>query len=197
MSKRAMIIIAGVAALVLAVGSFLGGVAYENNRIQNEMREAFSSFGEDLESAEPTDMDVDTSDAPLPDDEETEAPAVESTLGKSFTYDDGLEVRVSEPREFTPSEYAGDDGFPLHLKFKVTVINGSDQPYEPIDFQSSMSSDGAEGSAVYDEGMMPPQTTVLPGKRVSFWIAYGVTTKDALTVQVQPSWDHERAVFVS
>lgn len=196
MSKRTTII-AGVAALVLAIGSFFGGIAYENNRIQNEFREAFGGFGEDMESAEPTNQDVDTTDAPLPGDDETEAPPVESTLGQSFTYADGLEVRVSEPREFTLSEWAaGGEGFPVHLKFKVTVINGTDQPYEPIDFQSSMSSDGAEGSAVYDDGLTTPQTTVLPGKRVSFWIGYGLTTKDSLTVQVQPSGGHEQAVFV-
>jgi len=193
MSKRTTIV-AGVAALVLAIGSFLGGIAYENNRIQNEFKEAFSGLGEDLESAEPTGEDVDTTDAPLPGDDETEAPAAESTLGQSFTYDDGLEVRVSEPRRFQPEDTSSN--FPMYLKFKVTVINASDQPYKPIDFSSSMSSDGAEGSAVYDSDMMPPQTTVLPGKRVSFWIGYGVTTDKSLTVQVQPTYGHEQAVFV-
>ncbi|MFD1824627.1 MULTISPECIES: hypothetical protein [Mumia] len=63
-------------------------------------------------------------------------------------------------------------------------------------FSSSASSDGAEGSEIYDSNMGgSPTRVVLPAKRISFWIGYGLTSAKSLTVEVTPTSDHESAVF--
>ncbi|WP_129666372.1 hypothetical protein [Phytoactinopolyspora endophytica] len=115
-----------------------------------------------------------------------------------FAWDDGVTVNVDSLRAFEASEYsAGGEDFDLAVAFTVTIINNSDEPYDPSEFYSTMQSGTSEGSSIYDEGMEgAPSTSVLPDREVSFELAYGVEDPTDLVLEVTPGWDYDAAVYI-
>jgi hypothetical protein len=111
--------------------------------------------------------------APAPTDQAPDAAAVESvpaTFGQTVTYDDGMQIAVSEPLPFTPSaEAAGLEG-DLALSFTVTIYNGTEADYELFPF-TLVTADGQPGSVVVDEANsmpgVPPVATIAAGQTVT------------------------------
>jgi hypothetical protein len=143
--------------------------------------------------------------SPEPVVEQTSEPEPEPEYGgfggaiDGYTWDDGISVYLSGLEEFTPSEWAAFDESPAYVRFTITLINNSSEPFDPAMFTETVQSGNAEGSAVFDtdaglEGA--PMTSVLPGREVSWIVGYGVADPADLVVQLAPSWDHDDAIFI-
>ena len=116
-----------------------------------------------------------------------------------YTWGNGLAVFLTGLEEFTPSEYAAFDDAPHYVRFTITLVNDTDEPWDPIEFYESVQSGNAEGSAVFDseQGLNGiPETPVLPGREVKWDVGYGVTEPADLVVEVSPGWDYDPAIFL-
>lgn len=130
----------------------------------------------------------------------TEPPDVNPKFGESFSWEDGITLTVGNPAPFTPNEYAAFDEAPAYVVLEINVKNGSSENFDPSMISTSMQSGSAEASAVYDsqagiEGS--PSTTLLPGRDVTFKVAFGVANPDDLILEVSPSFEYESALFTS
>lgn len=117
--------------------------------------------------------------------EKTEA--AQPKFGDAYEFKTGLKVSISQPESFKPSEYASveDDGDPV--VFTITVTNGSEKAYDPIEFIASAASGGAEASEVFDDTIGDaPTTKVQPGKSVTWKAGYTVKDPADITMDVTP-----------
>lgn len=136
---------------------------------------------------------------PEVEEAEVEEPEQSSELafGETFTYENGLSVTVSAPEPFTPSDVsAGGENFSAHVRFNVTVVNGTDERYEPLMFSTSLQSANQEGDAVFDNGLEgAPTTVLLPGREATFPVGYGVANPEDLVLEVSPGFEYESIVY--
>lgn len=117
----------------------------------------------------------------------TEAPSENPKFGQKATWSDGVSVTVSEPSDFTPSEYAAGVTGGTPKLFEVTIENGSQKNVDPQMFFFSAQSGSQEASEIYDteQGLdMTPTTTLLPGKSVNFKIAFDLADPSDITMEV-------------
>lgn len=147
---------------------------------------------EETKSAEPT------SDDSEPAGEGSEGQA---SFGETWTWEDGTEVTVSKPEPFQPGEYAfGGEGYDDHVKFTVTVQNGTGEALDLSLFYMTMQSGRSEAEEVFDSdsGMEgSPSTTLLDGRSVDFTAGFGVEDPDDLVLELTPSFDHDAAIFTN
>lgn len=144
--------------------------------------------------------DVDTADEDF-DDSTPEAVDYVNAFGETFTYEDGISIHVSEPEAFTPTEWAaGGESHNQHVRFTVRIVNKSSAAFDASSAYPSVASGAGEGDEVFDtdSGLGgPPETSVLPGREVSWKSGFGVDDPKDLVVQIAPSWDHEAAIFTT
>ncbi|WP_043110033.1 DUF4190 domain-containing protein [Paraoerskovia marina] len=194
-----------IAGIVLAITAGIGVLASQSaygeaiDEITSDVEETAPSTGDDegQETAPDDSTDGSTEDAPADD---TSGESDNASFGSTYTYDDGLAVTISEPESFTPGEWAfGGEDAPAHVKFTITVDNGTDEPFDPSLFTTSLASGGAESDSVYDDDISgSPDTKVMPGKSVSFVVGYGVEDPDDLTMEVSPDFlEHEEILVAS
>ncbi|MET0132695.1 MAG: hypothetical protein ABW215_03790 [Kibdelosporangium sp.] len=133
-------------------------------------------------------------------------PAPETpTWGKRYTWPDKLAVEVAAPRPCKPSEYAQPPDIKRAVLLTVTVINGTDKPFDVgvlsvaaeaqfagrkaesvIDFGGPCAGSGGMGSG-----------TVLPGKTFAYDLAFAVNAEPGeLQLAMQPQFDSAKAIFV-
>lgn len=190
--KRTVITIVGVtAALSLAAC----GPTTAGSSSDDEPRGTNTSSDYEREAIE-DEADVDTAEG---------APAVDEPvsmlveLGEDFVWEDGTTASVSEPTTYTPSEWAaGGEGYDSHVSFKVTVTNGSDVPLDASFTSPTVQSGEREGDEIYDDEMGgSPDSSILPGRTVTFTVAYGVDDPSDLIVEFSPTWDHDAAYWTT
>lgn len=146
---------------------------------------------------------------PIPEATVEEKPVVEGPeeepmfygFNDTMVYDDGVEVTVSQPVPFTPSQWAaGTEGKGDPILFEMTITNGSDDAFDPSMAFASATSGGAEAQSIYDQEPIfvggAPSTAVLPGKSVTWSAAFMVLDTSDITVQAAPDWDHEKFLWV-
>ncbi len=116
-------------------------------------------------------------------------------FGDTYTWDDGLAVAVSEPSEFSPSEYAaGTVEGQSNIIFDVTVTNGTSEDIESSLVNITVSSGGKEASAIFDTegGTDFVSSTILPGKSLSWKVAYSVADPADVQMTVDNVVDFDR-----
>ena len=105
-----------------------------------------------------------------------------------------MTVMIGIPKAFTPRPppnvaYVGAKNLPAHLMFPVLIINGGMDNYDPGHLVVSVQSGGAPGSRMVDSGAGyggGPSTTVLPGRRVTFAIAFAIADPRDVVMDVRP-----------
>ena len=142
--------------------------------------ESGSDAGESAEPAE--DSDGDDNIAPF---------------GETLKRGDGLEVTVTPPESFEPGRYsAGGEKSPEHVRLEITLKNGTDEPFDPSMLYATVTSGGAEGEEVFDDGLEgAPMTTVLPGKSVTYPVGFGVKDSSDVLMEIELDWVGETAIF--
>ena len=138
--------------------------------------------------------------------EDEPAPAQDDMIvgfGEAITYENSVSISVSAPAEFVAGEYAAGvvAGQP-QVVFTLVLTNGSDEVLNPMAY-GTLSSGGAEASAIFDTGNpageigSAPTTAVLPGQTVQWLEAYSVADPAAMTFQVSPSFEYKDAIFTN
>lgn len=119
--------------------------------------------------------------------------------GEWGKYEDGVQVTISEPESYTPSEYAAaTDDFTDYLRFVVKLKNDGSDVYDPTMFMLSASSGGVEARRIFDssnEVGSAPSTKVLPGKSIRFAVAFGVNDPSEVLVELSPGYDYDSVLF--
>ena len=123
-----------------------------------------------------------------------------AAFGDTVAFDDGLEVTVSAPQPYTPSDTAYVDGpAPAsYVAFDVTVTNGTGADYEPVGLFLTLQSGSSEEPQVFDseQGLDgAPYTTLLPGRSVSFRIGFGASAPHDLVLELSAGFDYESVVY--
>ncbi|WP_382304240.1 DUF4190 domain-containing protein [Herbiconiux sp. UC225_62] len=150
---------------------------------------------------------------PLPSDDPfaTDAPddgtddgdlgeVIAAQFGQVVTYDDGMEISVSEPTPFTPSANAVGTDQATNLQFTITIVNGTAADYQPFSF-STVTSGGVAASLIIDpdngiEGL-PPVDTIPAGQTVTYVEAYSVADANDIVYDVAPGFEYTTARFTN
>ncbi|QGQ18088.1 hypothetical protein GC089_00905 [Cellulomonas sp. JZ18] len=122
--------------------------------------------------------------APLP---EEPAPV---GFGEPFVYADGLEVTVAAPTPYEPSPYASTGEGGQHVRFAVTIANGTTGEYNPVVFFTSVTSAGTAATEIIDFGSdlaRAPLEPLAPGEMVTFEVAYTVADPASVVMRVEPN----------
>lgn len=118
-------------------------------------------------------------------------------LGERFEYDDGLAVSVTAPELFMPSATATMGPEPDYISVTVTVVNGTENDFSPLDVTVTVASGGGQGGDVLDpdSGIGAPDAAIAPGQEASWKLAFGVLDGQDVTVNVQPGIDRDPVIF--
>lgn len=136
--------------------------------------------------------------------EQPDPPAVQenAAFGTAVTYVDEVSISVSEPAEFTPTEYAAGNDQAYQVVFSITITNGSDANLDPATY-SRVSSGGVEASQIFDfdnsvgDLSYGPSTVILPGGTITWLEAYSITDLQSIIFQIAPSYDYDDAIFTN
>ena len=126
------------------------------------------------------------------------------TWGKRYTWPDGLAIEVSAPATCKPGKYAYPPNVQRAVKFTITIINGTDTPYETamLSIGGDAQFAGKKAEPVFDSGGACADgglnmTTVLPGKTFTYEVAYAVGPEPGeMQLLFQPDFDADKAAFV-
>ena len=120
-------------------------------------------------------------------------------LGETFTWEDGTTARIEAPQSFQKSEWAaGGEGYSNTISFKVTVTNVSDVPLDASFTSPVVTSGEREGDEIFDDEVGGgPTSSILPGRTVTFTVAYGVDDPADIVAEFAPTWDHQAAYWTT
>jgi hypothetical protein len=120
-------------------------------------------------------------------------------FGQTVTFEDGSTLVAGPPVKFTPDQYAaGGEKFKYHVKFKVTFTNKTSEVFDPTLTTGSVTSGEREGDSVYQDGLDAPDNKILPGKRITWWMGYGVDNPNDVQLTVSMGFlDYEDAIFTA
>ncbi|MFD6416402.1 DUF4190 domain-containing protein [Streptomyces sp. NPDC060194] len=190
----------GVASLALAVfGAYTTFKAVDD--VVDELNKAGSEISASAEKdAGASGKDKADKDAAAAEGTEEKPTGEALEAGDAVVYDDDLTVTVTDPTEYTPSEYAAG-----HTKgnqaYKVTVVieNAGKEKFDAslVTAEARAGEDGVEAEAIFDDKVGEMFSgTILPGKKVTVQLAFDAPA-DAknLTVEVTPGFDYDATVW--
>jgi hypothetical protein len=184
-------VLALVAAALAVALSGCGGTAVES-----------SDTADSAATSEPTAADEGADEST--DEATEEAPADNGILafGETAKFDDGLQITVTKPKKFTPSEYAaGAEGKGTAVKFQITVKNGTPEKFDPVLVYPTVQSGEAEADAIFDteQGLEGgPSTAVLPGKTVKWTVGYKVLDTKDITMEISPgAFEYDSVIYTN
>lgn len=146
-----------------------------------------------------------TEDVATPEDPELGNPLGDSIGAESdsakfedaATWDNGVEVSLSEPEEYERGETsAGGEAFDRTVIFTITVTNNGTETFAPAFFFTTAEVDGNEGEQVFDygDGLELASLELEPGEEADFKAAHGVD-KGEVSVSVSPDFEYDAVTF--
>lgn len=154
-------------------------------------------------SAYPTRLSLPTSptptitDLPSPETTATRTRAQKTlAFGKSYTWDDGVRVRVGKPSTFKPSEFAVVEKSKRYLKFDVTVVNKSNKSIDLGLTYINVRSGDKVADHVFDtpSGLNgPPNKKVSKGTASEFHVGFGVADPKDVVMEIALHDDSDRS----
>jgi hypothetical protein len=137
--------------------------------------------------------------APAGEDDAGQKPDGVYAFGETVRFEDGSTLVASAPVKFTRDEFAfGGDDYKHHVKVKVTFTNNSDKVFDPALTTGAMSSGEREGDSVFQDGLDAPENKLLPGKKVTWWMGYGVDDPKRVTLTVSMGFlDYDDVIFTN
>jgi len=187
----AALAVAAVTLTGCGAGNQMAGVPLKSAAPASSTPSPTSSEPGNFETPDPADLEP-TTDEP--------EPPTDIRFGETWEWEDGMQVTVSTPKKYRPSEYAaGTDGYTKFVQFTVTVKNGTKKKVDLIGMADVASGD-TEGHEVFDSGKGiegSPSTSILPGRKVTYKVAFGVENPSDIVFQYGPTFEHEDAIFTS
>ena len=164
---------------------------------------AFTELDNTLRGAAPSAAAPVGPDTAVGDTTGEEAPTA-GAFGQTYTWPDGLAVTVSEVKAYRPSSSAATgQAAARYVSMSVTLSNGSEKNVEATGTTLVATINGAPADQVFDSAKGiggSPTSTVLPGKSVTYTVAFGVPAKEQadLQVEVRPGFGfgYQPAIFV-
>lgn len=191
-------IISMIVVFVFAVGSLVNSTT---STASSALASATASVSSDsYTSPEATDPDPVTSSSAKADSDGFSSDT--GKIGDTFVWDDGVEVTISQPKTFKPSDTAaGDEDKSLKdiQKYTVTVKNGSDKAIEANRLYISGISGGKATQRVFDSSQditSPPSARLQPGKSVKFDIVFAMVDHKDASFDVSMGFDRDKVTFV-
>ncbi|MEV0678388.1 hypothetical protein AB0I60_17915 [Actinosynnema sp. NPDC050436] len=137
---------------------------------------------------------------------DAKADAVKSppTWDQRYTWENGLAAEVSAPAACTPGEFAIPSDVARGVKVTVTVVNGSDKPFDTglLSAGGETQFAGKKAEKIYDSSgacgdSALATATVLPGKTFTYDLAFAVGAEPGeLQITLQPDFGADKAIFV-
>ena len=173
------------------------------------------SASESSEKSESTENSNESTEAESADDAESEESESEEprglgdqvpgefdgelVYGDTAVWEDGMEVTISEPEGYEPSEYVELSGEGEPVVMEVTVKNGTDEPFQAHSLRTAASSGGQEAEEIFDSenDIGFPSTDVRPGKELTYRIAYEVKDKGDVDLDLNPGFEYDTAYYSS
>ncbi|MCV9996533.1 hypothetical protein OIU93_19905 [Paeniglutamicibacter sp. ZC-3] len=121
-------------------------------------------------------------------------------FGESYTWEDGITIKIGQPKAYKPSQSAAVSGDGDPIAFNVTIVNGTGERFDPAMFNATMQSSNVEADQIFDSAKKlegTPSTTILPKRESSFQLGFTVADKKDLVLEVTPSFEHESVVFTN
>ncbi|GLW28510.1 hypothetical protein [Actinoplanes regularis] len=120
-------------------------------------------------------------------------------FGQTVKFKDGSTLTVSKPQTFKRDKYAvGGEKSKVFVKFKSTFKNNTKEVFDPSLTTGSASAGGEEGDSIYQDGLDAPDNKVLPGRSVTWWMGYGVSTQKELQLEVNVGFlDYGTVIFTN
>jgi hypothetical protein len=120
-------------------------------------------------------------------------------FGQTVKFKDGSTLIVGKPVKFKKDKYAaGGEGKKVFLKFQATFTNGTKDVFDPALTTGSATGGGTEGESIYQEGLDAPDNKVLPGKKVTWWMGYGLDSDKDLQLEVNVGFlDYGTVIFTN
>ena len=127
--------------------------------------------------------------------EAEEPSSLTKKFGSTFTWDDGVALTVSKPKEFTSGPYAAPASTKGYL-FDVTVKNGSKEPVEAFAIMLQATSDDQQAEQIFDveAGIDAPSATLLPGRTIKYKVAF-TKPGDSFTMQVDYGFGNAQGFY--
>jgi len=159
-----------------------------------------NSVNEAIESAAPS-VQGPAEDEAVAEDEAADdsADSLVLGLGETMAWSYGVEMTVSTPVPFTPSETASAEPGQSAVLFDLTLTNNSEEPLEPLSF-SQVTSGGVEATSIFDSANnigLAPTATVLPGQSITWQEAYSVADPADITFQSSPGFLYDDAIWTT
>ena len=184
----------------------IGFSASDAKDIVMEVRPGFdydSAYFTSSATAEPAQEATSPTGTPprSPSNSQSSRASDQAVFGETYAWADGLEVTVSAPEPFKPSEYAvTDNADDTYLSFTVTIVNKTGKKYEPALFIASVQSGDREGEQIFDSenGFSgTPSTAILNGRQSTFTIGFSASDAKDIVMEVRPGFDYDSAYFTS
>lgn len=119
------------------------------------------------------------------------------TFGETFEWEDGASASVTKPVNYVPSTYAaGGEGYQHHVKMTVKIVNDSSVPLDASFVSPTVTSGERAGDEIFDdETGYGAESAILPGRSITFDVAYGVDDPDDVIAEFAPTWGHDYAYW--
>lgn len=131
---------------------------------------------------------ADVSSPPAPSTPPPEAEDTNPRLGRWFSYETGLRVRIGRPERFQPSSWIErQPGIPL--AFSVVVVNRTGEEWNPSQLHVRLQSGFTPATQIYDAEqriVARPERRLADGRTARFRVAYWVPEQRLLTVEFSP-----------
>ena len=125
-----------------------------------------------------------------------------AAFGETMIWDDGVEMAVSVPEAYTPSEFSTGAILPYTVAFTLTVTNNSDANVSVLPY-SRVTSAGQVASPVVDitdAGELvgvSPQVALPPGQSVAWKEAWSLVDPNSISMLNTPSANHVDVTFTN
>lgn len=129
-------------------------------------------------------------DAAVPPEDDVAPSQAADTMayGQTYTSSTGRQIMVSQPKPFKPSDsaYVPEEQFTKYIRMTVKLVNKNAEPFDTNELMFEATSGERESSGVADTaaGIDTPTSTILPGRTLSFDLAFGYTPGQPFTLAI-------------
>ncbi|WP_018156377.1 hypothetical protein [Demetria terragena] len=165
-------------------GSAVQETAVDEQDVPRSSSESSEPAAEKPAAEEPAAEEPESDPDVAPEDEPAEE-AGTVAWGKTYTSPTKRKIVSGVPQPWTPNEYAiTEGGWKKYVKVTLTLVNDANEPFDSSELTAAGTSGDRATEPVFDDSVGTPDRTVLPGRKLSFDLAFGYEPGAPLTVEL-------------